>query len=83
MEQKFTCVPFNVVMGKEKRGRFCVIFLSTDLIQDLNPGASEDLLKAVEATIGIKLPENFRNAYAEHNGEVEGTGGYVQSSTKY
>lgn len=45
---------------------------------DLNPGASEELLRKIEATIGIKLPGSMRDAYKEHNGEVEGAGGYMK-----
>lgn len=43
--------------------------------KDLNPPASEELLAKVEANIGMKLPPAFRQAYLEHNGEVEGAGG--------
>lgn len=57
-------------------------FLNTADSLDLNPPADEALLKKVEANIGMKLPESFREAYLEHNGEVEGSGGYAsQTST--
>lgn len=41
-----------------------------DLLDDLNPGASEEELAQAEATLGVALPEDFKASYRLHNGGV-------------
>ena len=42
------------------------------MLEDLNPGASEDEIAALESELGRAIPRDFRDSLKLHNGESDG-----------
>ena len=45
---------------------------AADILSDLNPGATDDEIAALESELGITLPNAFKASLAVHNGENDG-----------
>lgn len=43
-----------------------------EMLEDLNPGASEEQITALEAELGQPIPTDFRKSLLIHNGESDG-----------
>ena len=43
-----------------------------EMLRDLNPGATEEQLSALEAELSVQLPEDVRRSLKVHNGESDG-----------
>jgi len=42
------------------------------MLEDLNPGAADEQLAALEETLGLRLPEDFKTSLSVHDGENDG-----------
>lgn len=52
--------------------------IAPDVISDLNEGAEDFLFSALEAKIGVDLPDEFVEFYKIHNGQnFEAVGGFI------
>jgi internalin A len=46
-------------------------------LNNLQPGAGDEQIRQLEESLGIELPEDVKQLYRIHNGQIIGTPGFL------